>query len=316
MNRRSFFTLAAVSPFAAPLGAQTAVDPVLERNLQTLWVNQPKPGQLPNGVSHRTYRSKALGKEVGYCIYLPPSYVRSPGKRYPVIYNLHGAGGSELHGFEEAALLEKGIQSGKLPEMILAMPNGGRATFYKDSFDGKWPAETMIIREFIPLIDAEFRTIPERAGRCIEGFSMGGRGSTRLAMKYPEMFCSLFNQAGNVPRTTDAFDPSKPLVYPNSYLGSNKQNFLDNDVFHLIEKNREKIEQMRIQIWCGTKDDGHLPTVRDYHAALVKAGIDHTYMEIEGLAHKRTEMIARYSDIWFDYHVESLRRTGAIGPAL
>ena len=32
---------------------------------------------------------------------------------------------------------------------------------------------------------------------------MGGRGSTRLAVKYPELFCSLFNQAGNVPRTAE-----------------------------------------------------------------------------------------------------------------
>ena len=309
MNRRTFLALAGALPLAAQ---QDQRDPVLVRLLETQWVNEPKPNQLPTGVSHRTYRSKALGKEVGYCVYLPPSYERSPGRRYPVIYNLHGAGGNELHGFEEAALLEKGIQEGRLPEMILAMPNGGKTTFYKDSFDGKWPAETMTIREFIPLIDAQFRTIPERAGRCIEGFSMGGRGSTRLAMKYPEMFCSLFNQAGNVPRTADNFDPSKPGAYPNFYLGPNKQNYIDNDVFHLLQKNLAKIKQMRIQIWCGTKDDGHLPTVREYHQALVKADVDHTYMEIEGLAHKRTEMIARYAPIWFDYHVESLRRNGVL----
>ncbi|MBT3480786.1 MAG: hypothetical protein HN457_05065 [Opitutales bacterium] len=30
---------------------------------------------------------------------------------------------------------------------------------------------------------------------------MGGRGSTRLAMTYPELFCSLSCQSGNVPRT-------------------------------------------------------------------------------------------------------------------
>ena len=309
MNRRAFLSLAAAAPLAAQNDKR---DPALVRLLDTKWVNEPKPGQLPTGVSHYTYRSNALGKEVGYCVYLPPSYARSPGRRYPVIYNLHGAGGSELHGFEEAALLEKGIQSGRLPEMILAMPNGGKTTFYKDSHDGKWPAETMTIREFIPLIDAQYRTIPERAGRCIEGFSMGGRGSTRLAMKYPDMFCSLFNQAGNVPHTADNYDPSKPDAYPNFYLGPDKQNYIDNDVFHLIRKNLAQIKTMRIQIWCGTRDDGHIHTVREYHQALLDAGVDHTYMEIEGLAHKRTEMIARYADIWFDYHVESLRRTGAL----
>jgi hypothetical protein len=33
-------------------------------------------------------------------------------------------------------------------------------------------------------------------------------------------------------------------------------------------------------------------------------------MEIEGLEHRRTEMVARYAPIWFDYHVESFRRAG------
>ena len=30
-------------------------------------------------------------------------------------------------------------------------------------------------------------------------------------------------------------------------------------------------------------------------------------MEIEGLAHERPKMINQYREIWFDYHVESLR---------
>ncbi len=311
MTRRAFLA-ATATPLAAQSQNAAPTDPTHLRLLETQWVNPPAPGRLPVGVSHHTWRSKALGKDVGYCVYLPPSYGRSPGKRYPVIYNLHGAGGNELHGSEEAAALEKAIAEGRAPEMIIAMPNGGKATFYKDSHDGKWPAETMMIREFIPHIDANYRTIPERAGRCIEGFSMGGRGSTRLAMKYPELFCSLFNQAGNVPRTAAAYNPSRPDAYPGFYLGPDKQNYIDNDVFLLLEKNLAAIKRMRIQIWCGTADDGHLPTVRDYHQALVKHGVDHTYMEIEGLEHKRTEMIARYEAIWFDYHVESLRRNGTV----
>ena len=43
---------------------------------------------------------------------------------------------------------------------------------------------------------------------------MGGRGSTHLAMKYPELFCSLFNQSGNVLHVSD------PALLPNAYLGS------------------------------------------------------------------------------------------------
>jgi len=169
----------------------------------------------------------------------------------------------------------------------------------------------MFIREFIPLIDHDYRTLASRAGRAIEGFSMGGRGSTRLAMKYPEMFCSLFDQSGNVMHTSAEYKPDDPASL--AYLGPDKQRYIDNDAYLLLKKNLSEIKgKLRIHIWCGTADPEHLGTIREFHAALLDAGVDHTYMEIEGLAHKRTEMVSRYRAIWFDYHVESFRRSGAL----
>jgi S-formylglutathione hydrolase FrmB len=226
-----------------------------------------------------------------------------------VIYNLHGAGGNELHSFTDAKALHEGIVAGRWAPMILVLPNGGQATFYKDSADGKLPAETLIIRELIPYIDATYRTIASRAGRAIEGFSMGGRGATRLAMKYPEMFCSLHNQAGNVYHTSEQFDPTKPDQYPNNYLGTDRASYVDNDSFLLLKKNVAAIKAgLRIAITCGTKDDGHLTTVREYHNALLAAGVDHTYLEVEGLAHEHDKLVNLYRPIWFDYHAESFRR--------
>ena len=99
------------------------------------------------------------------------------------------------------------------------MPNGGKTTMYKDSYDGKYMGETNIIRELIPHIDGTYRTIAARYGRCIEGFSMGGRGSTRLAMKYPDMFCSLFDQSGNVMHVADLYDPAHPTRIRTSTWG-------------------------------------------------------------------------------------------------
>jgi enterochelin esterase-like enzyme len=274
--------------------------------LPAQWVNAPKPGTvLPAGVTHQTYRSASMQCDVGYLVYLPPDYNSAPARRYPVIYNLHGAGGNEWHGFEEARPLGKGIREGKWPAMIMVFPNGGKTTFYKDSADGKSMAETTFIRELIPHIDGTYRTIAERKGRAIEGFSMGGRGSTRLAMKYPELFISLFNQAGNVMHTS-----TDPLT---DYLGPDRAHYFDNDSYLLLKKNLQNIkDKLRIQVWCGTRDDTHITTVRQYHQALLDSGVDHTYMEIEDLAHVRTEMIRRYEAIWFDYHVESFRRAGAL----
>ncbi len=64
---------------------------------------------------------------------------------------------------------------------------------YQDSSDGRFVAETMMMKELMPHIDMTYRTIADRKARCIEGFSMGRRCYTHLAMRHPEMFGSLFN---------------------------------------------------------------------------------------------------------------------------
>ncbi len=305
------FLTAGAATLAQTPGIPSPADAAKNRAIK--WVNEPKPGQLPEGVVHRTFRSEALGREVGYCIYLPPGYATDATRRYPVIYNLHGAGGNELHAFSSARALHDGIVAGRWPAMILVLPNGGSHTFYKNSADGKLPAETLIIRELIPHIDATYRTVATRAGRAIEGFSMGGRGATRLALKYPELFCSLHNQAGNVMHLLDLYDPKKPDTYPNNYLGPDRARYEENDVYALIKKNVAAIKAgTRILVTCGTRDDGHLPTVRDFHAALLAAGIDHTYLEVEGLAHEHDKLVTMFRTTWYDYHAESFRRAGSL----
>ena len=278
------------------------------------WINELKPNQkMPPRTKHLTFQSKLVKQDIGYCVYLPPSYQSSTDKRYPVIFNLHGNGGNEFTSLDSIEVLHDGITSGRWPEMIMVLPNGGHSTFYKDSADGRFPIESIFITEFIPFIDKTYRTIADRKGRCIEGFSMGGRGSTRLAMKYPEMFCSLFCQAGNVPHLLEIYDEADPGDRKQLYLGEDRKNWEEDDVYLVTKKNAKRIKSnVRIQIACGTKDGGHIKTIRDFHQHLLDLGIDHTYIEIEGLGHKRTTMIGLLKPIWFNYHVESLKRAGGL----
>lgn len=273
-------------------------------NDNAMWV-APPPYELPTGVSHHTLHSPSMGREVGFCVYLPPGYDRHPERRYPVIYHLHGAGGNETRTLFTATVLHEGILAGRLPELIVVFPNGGRATMYQDSGDGRFRAETWMIRELLPHIDATYRTIADRKARCIEGFSMGGRGSTHLAMKYPELFGSLFNQSGNV------YHVSAPELLPNAYLGDDPERLRANDPYLNLTKNLEFIRaNLRIQLACGTADPDHLTTVREFHAALDAAGVKHEYFEVEGLGHNQKQMIEGRRATWFDFHLESLRRHG------
>jgi len=104
-----------------------------------------------------------------------------------------------------------------------------------------------------------------------------------------------------------------PDVFPNNYLGPDKENYLSNDAFVLLERNLKRIKgKLRILIACGTQDAGHIVTIRDFHQDLLKHQVDHTYIEMEGLGHRRTEMIQRRRKIRFDYHVKSIRRASQL----
>ncbi|HSH93150.1 MAG TPA: alpha/beta hydrolase-fold protein, partial [Roseimicrobium sp.] len=302
----AFMSLARVLPVIPFLillqGAFAAQPKQSQANSDDMWVTSPVP-ELPTGVTHHTFRSASMKRDVGYCIYLPPGYAADKmERRYPVIYHLHGAGGNETRSVYSAKVLHDGIVSGKLPAIIMVFPNGGRSTMYQDSGDGRFMAETMMIKELLPHIDATCRTIADRKARCIEGFSMGGRGSTHLAMKYPELFGSLFNQSGNVYHVSD------PAQLPNAYMGSDPDRLKANDPYLNLQKNLDYIKaNLRIQVACGAADPGHLPTVREFHAALTAAGVKHGYFEVEGLDHNQKKMIDGRKDTWFNFQIESLK---------
>ena len=104
---------------------------------------------------------------MSYLVYLPPSYEPQPAARYPVVYWLHGLNGDQRGGVPFVEQLDAAIRAGKAPAMIAVLVNGMRDSFYCDSKDGKWPVESVIIKELIPHIDKTYRTITRQrdAGR-------------------------------------------------------------------------------------------------------------------------------------------------------
>lgn len=154
------------------------------------------------GVEHGVLHSASMDIDVGYCVSLPEGYAAGGGAggageaRYPVIYFLHGAGGSEVSdagGF--SGLVGKMIKEKKIAPAICVFPNGGMSG-YQDRPEQKVMGETLIIKELIPLIDKTYRTQAEAKGRVVGGFSMGGGGAVRLSLKYPDLFSAAGSWAG------------------------------------------------------------------------------------------------------------------------
>jgi enterochelin esterase-like enzyme len=148
-------------------------------------------------VEATNFPSQTLQRDYDYQIYLPAGY-ESAELRYPVIYLLHGRGDDYYAWLNAVDLLDGLIAEQAIPPLIAVMPDmpsSDRAGYYIDSlYTGEdFPAEaveTAFFNELIPHIDMTYRTLPQRDGRAIAGYSMGGYGALRYALAYPEMFAA------------------------------------------------------------------------------------------------------------------------------
>jgi S-formylglutathione hydrolase FrmB len=260
----------AVFAQAAPTAAQL---------LKIKWVHVPN--NPPSGVAHGTFHSQCMDTTVGYNIYLPRSYAADSTTRYPVVYFLHGSAGNESRSIQLSAYLDKAIKARELPPMLMVFANGGRNSGYIDAIDGTVLPETMIIKELIPHIDATYRTIGERSGRAIQGFSMGGGGALRLAAKFPDLFSSVvvygaggvreFDHMPTAEESRDVEKTRRKLPVKMAIMGDDLAYWQETGSWYLLEKNRERIVgRLPIRIVIGTEDfslDG-AQVVRDRLAQL------------------------------------------------
>jgi S-formylglutathione hydrolase FrmB len=129
-------------------------------------------------------------------VYLPPSYAREPGRRYPVLYYLHGYTATAEAYVKSLALpdsIDRAIAGGAR-EMIVVLPDA--FTKYSGSMYSNSPTigdwETFIARDLPEFVDARYRTIARRDGRGLAGHSMGGYGTMRVGMKQPAAFAALY----------------------------------------------------------------------------------------------------------------------------
>jgi putative tributyrin esterase len=150
------------------------------------------PAVAESRVQCGAMKSRYVPGRVGFCAMLPPAYDAHPGKRFPVLYFLHGLGGDQsfLASSGASSVIEDAWEQKRVGEFVIITPQGENS-FYINSRDGHVLYEDFFIHEFIPQMERRFRISNSRSGRAIEGISMGGYGALRLAFKYPQMFVSV-----------------------------------------------------------------------------------------------------------------------------
>ncbi|HCN28967.1 MAG TPA: hypothetical protein DIT64_09405 [Verrucomicrobiales bacterium] len=160
----------------------------------SLWVNATRQGT----VTPITFNGPVTGAPVTFSLYLPPGY-SGGSTSYPVIYHLHGIGGT--HDGPQITTVpvshEAAVGAGLIEPCIIVFPDGYGDSFWADAVNVVKPAETNIMQEIIPHLEANYRVRPGGNHRVMQGFSMGGFGAAKFATKFPASFacCAVYDGA-------------------------------------------------------------------------------------------------------------------------
>jgi S-formylglutathione hydrolase FrmB len=233
-------------------------------------------------------------------IYLPSGYASS-GRRYPVVYFLHGLPAAPTS-FRGADFLARALEASGRKAIIVA-PQGARDNDsdpeYLDWGSGRnW--ETAITRDIVGYVDAHFRTLPQRRGRALVGLSAGGYGAVILALHHLEAFSVIESWSGY-------FHPTDPQGLHALDLGSARANA--NASAHAFVKTLRRSFTRRptyFSFYVGSEDQRFRAENEQFDRELDAARVPHVFRVYPG-GHAQTVWTA-HARAWLAVAVDHLAR--------
>jgi S-formylglutathione hydrolase FrmB len=218
--------------------------------------------------------SPSMQKNIKTCVVVPDNYKKSK-KAFPVVYLLHGYSGNYASWAKDFKELGKQVdQYG----FIVVGVDGNYSSWYFDSpIDPSFKYETYVVKELVPFIDKQYKTIADRKARAISGLSMGGHGALYLSFKHQDIFGAAGSMSGGVDFRPfpEKWDIKKRLgsitEFPENWNQNTVTNMLD-----LVKDNK-----LKLIIDCGV-DDFFMKVNRELHAKMLDLKINHDYIERPG----------------------------------
>lgn len=165
------------------------------------------------------YASPVLGHaQRRMLVYLPPAYHRERGRRFPVLFLLHGGGGDEESWTVQGRaplILDNLIASGAAAQMIVVMPNGietstaasgsalaltparpqapiDMSRFALDRPQMRLPYQgafsESLVRDIVPFVERTYRVKRGARHRAIAGLSLGAAQTVVISSNNPGLF--------------------------------------------------------------------------------------------------------------------------------
>jgi enterochelin esterase-like enzyme len=181
--------------------------------------DKPRDGIAHGKMEMVEYDSKSVGNIRKALVYTPPGY--SANAKYPVLYLLHGIGGTEeewRRGGQPNVILDNLIADKKSVPMIIVMPNGraqpddrpGPNAMATAPAFGKFDQD--LLGSLIPFVEGKYSVIQDRESRALAGLSMGGGQSLNFGLGNLDTFAWVggFSSAPNTKPAAELMpDPEK-----------------------------------------------------------------------------------------------------------
>ena len=219
--------------------------------------------------------SNSMRHTIKTVVIRPAAYAKEKSKHFPVIYLLHGAGGSYSNWIKYVPHIQ---QLADEYQLMIVCPDGASTSWYFDSpIDSTFRYETFVGTEVPQYIDANYRTIADRKGRAITGLSMGGHGGIFLGFRHADIFsaCGSTSGALHVTVITQGYGVEKRL----GDTAVNRKYWQDWSVVNVIDHYPK--DSLAIIMDCGT-EDRVLGMNRMVHEKMLKLKIPHDYIERPG----------------------------------
>jgi S-formylglutathione hydrolase FrmB len=227
-----------------------------------------------------TLKSALLGREVPFRMILPSAYDVESSARFSTIYLLHGLSGHADNWSQKTQLLSYAAAY----RFIIVMPEGGDGWYTDSATVPNDKFESYIINELIPEIDKKYRTQADRDHRMIAGLSMGGYGSIKFGLKYPNLFSVVgsFSGAFDAPMRTKKSGNNWPSI-PAVFGAEDSPYRTENNIFDILRGfDQQKLADIPyIYLSCGT-EDSFIKINRDFDSLLLERKVPHEFRELPG----------------------------------
>lgn len=255
-------------------------------------------------LTQASFRCAELASPVEYAVLRPDGH---DGQTLPLLYVLHGGGGSREHLKRVAPALERAWADGALPPLLAVTPSAPHDDLAGNLRDAEDRWEAALVGSFLQHLRASYGASPERKLTLTCGPSMGGLTSLRLALKHPERLGAAAALAPGIQPVLDFAELNprelfwlRPEALTEAFgTPEGAAWWRANNPAAIVRDHAARLRDADLALYleCGDRDSfGAHRGAEFLHRELFDHGISHEYRLVRGADHVGATLPERFRD--------------------